>query len=83
MGGGDEQWIFFHPFDDGNARAARLSLEFALRAGGVPSPPLAPFVRLPKPAGSSARAWDLALLLCRGVLKRAGVCPGSLGLEER
>jgi len=75
--------IFFHPFDDGNARAARLSLEFALRAGALPSPPLAPFVRLPKPAGSAERAWDLALLICRGVLKGAGVCPGSLGLEER
>lgn len=70
--------IFFHPFDDGNARAARLSLEFALRAGGVPTPPLEAFVRLPKPPGSAERAWDLALLLCRGVLKDAGVCPGSL-----
>lgn len=73
--------IFFHPFDDGNARAARLSLEFALRSGGVPSPPLAPFVGLPKPAGSAERAWDLARLLCRGVLRRAEVCPGSLGLD--
>jgi hypothetical protein len=73
--------IFFHPFDDGNARAARLSLEFALRSGGVPSPPLAPFVGLPKPAGSSARAWDLARLLSRSALRQAGVCPGSLGLE--
>lgn len=71
--------IHFHPFGDGNARAARLALEYALRRGGVATPELEGLIRLPKPAGHPRRAWELARMLCRGVLRGAGVCPGSVG----
>jgi hypothetical protein len=49
--------IFFHPFEDGNARAARLWFEFVLRRARVPVPPIEDVVRLEKPAGDAEAAW--------------------------
>ena len=71
--------IYVHPFADGNARAARLALEHALRSGGLPTPELEGLVRTPKPAGHPTRPWELTRLLCRGLLRGAGVCLGSIG----
>ena len=57
--------IYTHPFADGNARAARLWLEYFLRRAGLPSPPLRPLVLRPKPAGDVDSAWGLAALTAR------------------
>lgn len=51
--------IFFHPFADGNARAARLWFEFLLRRGRVRVPPLLDVVRLEKIPGDRALPWRL------------------------
>jgi hypothetical protein len=67
--------IFFHPFADGNARAARLWLEFLLRRARVPTPPLADLVRLPKVAGSPALPWTFVRLAAKRLLTAgAGAC---------
>lgn len=57
--------IFFHPFVDGNARAARLWFEFVLRRARVPTPPLLDLVRLPKVAGSAELPWTLVRLAAK------------------
>lgn len=51
--------IFFHPFADGNARAARLWFEFLLRRGRVRVPRLLDVVRLEKVPGDRALPWRL------------------------
>ncbi|MGE6762163.1 Fic family protein [Corallococcus interemptor] len=58
---------FFHPFPDGNARAARLWLEYMLRRGRLPTPPLAPVVLWPKRPGDAVNYARLARLLARGI----------------
>ncbi|RKH08820.1 hypothetical protein D7V97_18310, partial [Corallococcus sp. CA053C] len=58
---------FFHPFPDGNARAARLWLEYMLRRGGLPTPPLAPLVLWPKRPGDAVGYTRLARLLARSI----------------
>jgi hypothetical protein len=47
--------IFLHPFADGNARLARALLVYSL--DGLPQPPLAPLVWLPKRPGSAEDFW--------------------------
>lgn len=42
---------FFHPLADGNARAARLALDFVLSRGGVRFDLVAPLFLVPRPAG--------------------------------
>ncbi|WP_216672604.1 Fic family protein [Corallococcus exiguus] len=58
---------FFHPFPDGNARAARLWLEYMLRRGRLPTPPLAPVVLWPKHPGDAVNYTRLARLLARTI----------------
>lgn len=50
---------FFHPFEDGNARAGRLAFHFHAARGGLSFRLLAPLFTLPLPAGSlrAYRAW--------------------------
>ncbi|MCA8925612.1 MAG: Fic family protein, partial [Planctomycetes bacterium] len=67
--------IFFHPFPDGNARAARLWLEYFLRRAGLPSPPIADLLRLRKLPGDERRAWAFATLTAKGILRGAARAP--------
>lgn len=62
--------IFFHPFPDGNARAARLWLEFLLRRARLPTPSLVPLVLLPKQPGDGKRYEHFVQLLARGISGR-------------
>jgi hypothetical protein len=62
--------IFFHPFADGNARAARLWFEFLLRRARVPVPPIEDVVRLEKSAGDESAAWRLVRLAAKRLLER-------------
>lgn len=57
--------IFFHPFEDGNARAARLWFEFILRRARVLGPPIEDVVLLDKPAGDADAAWRLVRLTAK------------------
>lgn len=58
---------FFHPFPDGNARAARLWFEYCLRRARLPTPPLAPWVLLPKPPGDAERYGRFVRLVARSI----------------
>lgn len=60
--------IFFHPFPDGNARAARLWFEFILRRDRVNLPSLAALARLRKIPGCSHRYWVFAILAAKLIL---------------
>ncbi|QSQ25017.1 Fic family protein [Pyxidicoccus parkwayensis] len=62
---------FFHPFPDGNARAARLWFEYCLRRARLPTPPLAPWVLLPKPPGDVERYGRFVRLVARSISGRA------------
>lgn len=59
--------IYTHPFEDGNARAARLALELVLRRAGLPTPELQPLERFPKPAGDSEAYWGFVGAIAAGV----------------
>lgn len=61
---------FFHPFPDGNARAARLWFEFILRRARLPMPPLAPWVLLPKTPGDVERYGRYVRLAARSISGR-------------
>ncbi|MDY7229393.1 Fic family protein [Hyalangium rubrum] len=63
---------FFHPFPDGNARAARLGFEFLLRRARLPTPPLTPLVLLPKHPGDVVRYAQFVRLAARGIAGRGG-----------
>ena len=54
---------FFHPFDDGNARAAFLALVFVLAADGVALDQIGPVRRLARRADDPADAIALAELI--------------------
>lgn len=60
--------IFFHPFPDGNARAARLWFEFILRRDRVNLPSLIALARLRKIPGASHRYWAFATLAAKLIL---------------
>lgn len=62
---------FFHPFPDGNARAARLWFEYALRRARLPTPPLAPWVLRPKRPGDAAHYGELVRFLARSVARQS------------
>jgi hypothetical protein len=59
---------FFHPFIDGNARAARLTLEFTLRRAHLPTPPLMPLVLLPKTPGDVACYERCVRIVAGGII---------------
>lgn len=62
--------IHFHPFEDGNTRAASLWLEYFLRRARIQLPPLRPLLALRQHPGDPARAWTFVLLLCKLCLRR-------------
>lgn len=64
---------FFHPFDDGNARAGRLAFHFHAARGGLSFRTTAPLFTLPIPAGSE-RAYR-TLLRMAGALALTGGRP--------
>jgi len=64
---------FFHPFEDGNARAARLWFEYALRRARLPTPPLAPWVLRPKRPGDVEHYGQLVRFAARSVARQS-VC---------
>jgi hypothetical protein len=68
---------FFHPFPDGNARAARLWFEYVLRRARVPTPPLAPWVLLPKRPGDVEHYGQLVRFVARSVVRQSG-CGGAV-----
>jgi hypothetical protein len=59
--------VHVHPFVDGNARAARLGLSWWLASGGLATPRLDPWVRIPKLPGEPP--WDLVGSLARMVAR--------------
>jgi Fic family protein len=66
--------IFFHPFVDGNARAARLWFEFLLRRERVCFPSLLALARLRKTPGSVSRYWAFVTLTGKLILSESGKC---------
>lgn len=54
---------FFHPFVDGNARAARLALDFVLSREGLGLHAVEPVFVVARSASDANGAWALALLL--------------------
>jgi hypothetical protein len=70
---------FFHPFEDGNARAARLAFEWHLSLGPFSVADLDPIFRLPRVAGDRIAYLDLILLavvLCETARTRTPRCQG-------
>lgn len=63
---------FFHPFEDGNARAARLWFEYPLRRARLPTPPLAPWVLRPKRPGDVEHYGQLVRFAARSVARQSG-----------
>ena len=57
-----------HPFEDGNARAARIWLELMLRRARLPTPALSPLIKWPKRPQSVARYVALQQLVARALL---------------
>lgn len=64
--------IFFHPFVDGNARAARLWFEFLLRRERVSLPSLHALARLRKTPGSTSRYWAFVTLVGKLLIDSRG-----------
>jgi hypothetical protein len=75
---------FFHPFPDGNARAARLWFEYCLRRARLPTPPLAPWVLLPKPPGDAERYARFVRRVARSLSggTRCAMAPARDGREH-
>jgi hypothetical protein len=65
---------FFHPFDDGNARAAFLTLTYVLARDGVALDEVGPVRRVPRRAddpGGALSLADLIAVLISGTARRA------------
>ncbi|MDN3020548.1 Fic family protein [Streptomyces sp. S.PB5] len=73
---------FFHPFDDGNARAAFLALAFVLAREGVALDQVGPVRRIARYADDPKGALALAELLAVLITATAGR-PGSGGPAGR
>ena len=54
---------FFHPFADGNARAARLALDHVLTSAGLGLHTAEPVFLLPRRADDPGVGWSFAHLL--------------------
>jgi hypothetical protein len=66
---------FFHPFVDGNARAALLALAFVLAANGIVLDQIGPIAQIQRPADDPEGALGLARLvkaLIEGTQRRLG-----------
>lgn len=70
----------FHPFDDGNARAARLALDHVLTSSGLALHVAEPVFLLARPTAAPNGAWWLVHLLARVVGDRVEVATGAGGL---
>lgn len=68
---------YFHPFPDGNARAARLALEWVLRSARRPMPPLAPLVVMPKEPGDASCYERCVRVVAQGIARLATPGEGS------
>ncbi|RJS18691.1 hypothetical protein DRW03_23745 [Corallococcus sp. H22C18031201] len=68
---------FFHPFPDGNARAARLWLEYVLRRAGLPTPALHPLVLHPKRPGDTESYVRFARRMARAIAGSAAPCQNA------
>ena len=62
---------FVHPFDDGNARAARVALDYVLTRAGLALHAADPVFLLPRPADDPTDAWGFAYLIDHLVGPRA------------
>lgn len=51
--------LFFHPFDDGNARAARIWLHHTLTQANHPVPDMLELMKLPMLVGDQSRYWSI------------------------
>ncbi|MBJ6763983.1 Fic family protein [Myxococcaceae bacterium JPH2] len=65
---------FFHPFPDGNARAARVWLEYLLRRARLPTPALHPLVLHPKRPGDAENYLRFARRMARAIAGPAAPC---------
>lgn len=54
---------FFHPFEDGNARAARLALDHVLTSAGLALRAAEPVFALARAASATWGAWRMAYVL--------------------
>lgn len=62
--------IFFHPFDDGNARLARVLLQWQLQRAQVALPSLPMVVALPKRVGNTEDYLRLVRVCAMAVVQR-------------
>ncbi len=62
---------FFHPFEDGNARAARLALDHVLTTSGLALHTAEPVFALARSADDAHGVWHLVSLLARLVGERS------------
>jgi hypothetical protein len=53
----------FHPFEDGNARAARLALDHVVTRAGLGLHAVEPLFVVARSAGDADGAWSLAWLV--------------------
>jgi prophage maintenance system killer protein len=60
--------IFFHPFNDGNARAAMLWLAFSCLRAGYPAPDLRKIIVFPFKPGDEENYWSFTGLLANKVI---------------
>jgi hypothetical protein len=80
---------FFHPFEDGNARAARLAFEHVLHRAGVGVANLGPVFLVSRPAGDDAGYTSFLRLVTALATRRqpasscAGVAPPSTWAQPR
>jgi hypothetical protein len=54
---------FFHPFDDGNARAARLALDHVITRAGLALHAVEPLFVVARAAGDPMVPWSMAWLV--------------------
>jgi hypothetical protein len=57
--------VYFHPFADGNARAARLAMQLMLCANGIAMPDVTQLQRVPKRPGDARRYWTFVHVAAR------------------
>jgi len=62
--------VFWHPFDDGNTRAARLAVAWLDAYHGLGFADLVPVFSTPRIAGEVDGAWDLVRTLLASIERR-------------
>lgn len=77
---------FFHPFPDGNARSALLTLAFVLAAADIVLDQVGPLAQLQRPADDPEGARglaDLVVTLIEGAQRRSGNANGPIRVHNR